>query len=135
MSVRTITLTGTTASGGAAVVDTPGPETGRIVKVTVIGDDLDNSANFDLNPVYHKTADGAEALGQDIVNHEDVGTADVTELYPSRAIQDVAGAGELYAAAGETVPTRQYVDGAVLRATIAAGGNVKTFAVRITLET
>lgn len=135
MSVRTITLTGTTDSSGDAVVDTPAPEVGRIVKVTVIGDDLANSANFDLNPVYHKTADGAEVLGQDIVDHEDVGTADVTELYPSRAIQDITGTGELYASSGETVPTYQYIDGAVLRATIAAGGNATTFAIRITLET
>jgi hypothetical protein len=134
MAVRTIVLTGTTDASGDATADTPAPETGRVVKVTVIGDDMDASANLDLNPIYYQVADGAEVLGQDLVDHEDVGTNAVTELYPSRAIQDVAGTGELYASSGETVPTHQYIDGAALRATIAAGGNAKSFAIRITIE-
>ncbi len=134
MSFSTFTLHGTTDSGGDATVDTPGPVHGRVVKVTVVGDDLDASANLDLNPIYFQVADGAAALGADLVNHEDVGTAAVTELYPSRAIQDNAGTSELFAAAGEVVPTHHIVDGQALRATIAAGGATKEFRVLVTLE-
>jgi hypothetical protein len=134
VAVRTITILGTTDSSGDVTVDTPAPETGRLVKVTVIGDDLANGADFDLNPIYYKVADGTVTLGQDYIDHADVGTNAVTELYPSRAVQDITGTGELFASGGETVPTSQFVDGAALRVTIANGGNAKSFAVRITIE-
>ncbi len=127
MTVRHVKWNGTTDSSGDATDDSP-PITGEVLKVQVDGTNLTDSANFDLNPV-HTDVDGAEILGEDIINNEDVGNATLNEFYPSRAIEDTVGTAELFASAGEVVPTLFVVAGAPLRATIAAGGNAVKYSV------
>ena len=127
MTVKHVTWGGTTSAGGVATDDSP-PITGEILKVLVDGTNLTNGADFDLNPV-HTDVDGAEILGEDIIDNEDVGNAALNEFYPSRAIEDKAGVAELFAGAGEVVPTLFVVAGAPLRATIASGGNAVKYSV------
>ena len=129
MSVKHIKWNGVTDSGGNAADDSP-PITGEILKVLVDGTNLSDGADFDLNPV-HTDVDGADILGEDIIDNEDVGNSGLNEFYPSRAIEDKTGTAELFAAAGEIVPTLFVVAGAALRATIASGGNAVKYSVTV----
>lgn len=132
MSVKAISWGGTTDGSGDAVVDSPFAITGRILKVEVEGVALTDSADFDLNPVTATVAGGL-LLGEDIVDHADVGNAALNELYPRKAVQDLTGTTVNYAA---TFPIYEpfIVIGCKLRATIAAGGATKAFKVRVAYE-
>ena len=104
MSVKQTTWTGTTDGSGDSIDDSPYPVTGEILMVLVDGTNLTNGADLDLNPIY-TDVDANEILGEDIIDNEDVGNAALNEFYPSRPIEDKAGTSELYAGAGEVVPT------------------------------
>ena len=130
MSVKQTTWTGTTDGSGDSIDDSPYPVTGEILMVLVDGTNLTNGADLDLNPIY-TDVDANEILGEDIIDNEDVGNAALNEFYPSRPIEDKAGTSELYAGAGEVVPTLFSVAGAKLRCTVAAGGNAVKYRITV----
>lgn len=130
MTIRHMTWGGTTAAGGGSTDDSPEPITGEILHVMVDGTNLSDSANLDLEPI-HRDVDDAEILGEAIINNEDVGNAALNEFYPSRPIEDLAGTSELFAGAGEVVPTLFCVAGAKLRCTIVAGGNTVDYRITV----
>ena len=126
MTVKHVKWGGTTSAGGAATDDSP-PITGEILKVLVDGTNLTAGADFDLNPV-HTDVDGAEILGEDIIDNEDVGSAALNEFYPSRGVETVAGVARTYDGTRPVVD-KFIVAGAPLRATIASGGNAVKYSV------
>ena len=129
MSIKFISWGGTTDGSGDAVVDSPSPITGEILKIEVEGVALTDSADFDLNPVTAAVAGGV-LLGEDIVDHGDVGNAALNEFYPRKAVQDITGTAVTFDATNE-IYDYFVVIGAKLRATIAAGGSAKAFLVRV----
>ena len=130
MAVRQTTWKGTTDASGDSVDDSPYPILGEILHVMVDGTNLTDGADLDLEPV-HTDVDANEILGAKIITNGDVGNAALNEFYPSTATQDNAGASEVYAGAGEVVPTHFYVAGAKLRATIANGGNTVNYRITV----
>jgi len=71
-----------------------------------------------------------EEVGEAIVNHADIGNAALDKLYPMRFGQDNAGA-DLALATGAKTGRLFFVPGCNLRAVISAGGDTKTFRVKV----
>ena len=125
-----LVLKGTTAADGSATVDSAIPVTGEVVYVEVDGAALTNGADLTLKPIGYKLADGAEELGEAIINHGDVGNTATDTLYPRRFAQDNAGA-DLTVATSTKVAIPYFVPGLKLRATIANGGNAVAYRIRV----
>lgn len=83
----------------------------------------------DAGTVTRFSAGDSEA-GESIINHADIGNGSLDKLYPMKFGQDNAGA-DLALATGAKTGRLYFVPGCNLRAVISAGGDTKTFRVRV----
>lgn len=128
-----VTLAGTTNGDGDATVDSDRPVTGEVLYVDVDGAALSDSANLVLTPILYELADGAVEIGEQIINHADIGNAAQDKIYPRRLETDNAGA-TLTVATGVNVSVPYFVPACKLRAVVSAGGATKAFRVRVFLR-
>lgn len=109
----------TTSAGGAATGFTK-PIRGRILALVYTKTDFDNGVDFTIT---------GEDTGQTIWTELNV-NASVT-VNPRVALESTAGVALVYAAAGEPLADYVFLPNERVSIVIAAGGNVKTGAIRV----
>lgn len=124
-------MSGTTTAGGAATVYSQ-PLTGKVAAVFVDGTNLSDGADMTLAQA-HVDVDAAELVGENIINHGDVGNAGLNSFYPRRIAGNPDGS-DLEVATGQDVPVQFVVAATRLKAVIANGGSQVAFRIWVVLE-